>query len=121
VSAWDAAAPPSTARPFRPIDRIIYLPQRTDVSQGRSPDGGPGYALFSPPTPGFPNVNASPSTLPLRITEIMYHPADAPAGSDADEKDFEFIELQNTGTAPISLDGVKLGVGATFVFPSMTL
>jgi hypothetical protein len=106
---------------WKPIDRIIYGPQRTDVSEGRSPDGGVGYGLFNPPTPNAPNIVVAPSTLPLRITEIMYHPADPAPGTDFDDKDFEFIELQNTGAAPISLHGVKFTAGVNFVFPDMTL
>ena len=49
----------------------------------------------------------------LRITEIMYNPA----GSD----DKEFIEFQNTGTADMELEGVRLTDGVDFVFPAMTL
>ncbi|HEY2953615.1 MAG TPA: lamin tail domain-containing protein, partial [Verrucomicrobiae bacterium] len=46
--------------------------------------------------------------LPLRITEIMYHPE----GGDA----FEFIELQNSGTTTLDLSGISLQ-GVTFLFP----
>jgi len=56
----------------------------------------------------------------LRITEIMYNPA----GSEQ----LEFIELQNTGTGDIDLDGVRLSCHGgdpdayiDFVFPEMTL
>ncbi len=37
------------------IDRIIYGPQSTDVSQGRSPNGSQTIAFFNQPTPGGPN------------------------------------------------------------------
>lgn len=37
------------------LDRIIYGPQSTDVSQGRSPNGTSTFAFFSQPTPGGPN------------------------------------------------------------------
>jgi hypothetical protein len=50
--------------------------------------------------------------VPLRITEIMYHPI----GGDA----YEFLEMQNTGTTPIDLGGFSLQ-GVTFVFPVGTL
>jgi hypothetical protein len=46
--------------------------------------------------------------LPLRITEIMYHPV----GGDA----YEFIELHNGGGAPMDLGGFTL-VGVEFRFP----
>lgn len=44
----------------------------------------------------------------LRITEIMYHPA----GGD----EYEFIELKNTGTAPLSLANLYFE-GIDFAFP----
>ena len=105
----------------KPIDRVVYAFQRSNVSQGRSPDGGAGVSTFANPSPGAANVSGAPSTLSLRITEIMYHPPDPAAGGEFVEKDFEFLELQNTGTTPISLSGVELTVGVTFVFPDMTL
>ena len=49
----------------------------------------------------------------LRITEIMYNPADS-GSFDSDE--YEFIELQNTGTTALSLAGVKLTDGVTYAF-----
>lgn len=103
------------------IDRVVYGPQRTGISQGLTPDGGAGVSTFNTPTPGASNLQGPPSNLTLRITEIMYHPVDPQPGSEYEDKDFEFLELQNTGTTQISLSGVKLTVGVTFVFPDMTL
>ena len=37
------------------IDTVLYGPQRTDVSQGRSPDGSSNIAFFSTPTGGSAN------------------------------------------------------------------
>ncbi len=37
------------------VDSIAYGPQRTDVSQGRSPDGSDNFASFVQPSPGAPN------------------------------------------------------------------
>jgi Chitobiase/beta-hexosaminidase C-terminal domain/CotH kinase protein/Lamin Tail Domain len=62
---------------------------------------------------------------PLRVTELMFHPRDASAAeraagfSDADA--FEFVELQNTGTAPLDLQGARFIAGIDFIFPDMTL
>ncbi len=53
----------------------------------------------------------------LRITEIMYHPPDEPAG----HPDAEFIELKNIGTDPLNLAGVRFTQGIEFTFPAMTL
>lgn len=53
---------------------------------------------------------------PLRITEIMYHPAgDAAAIRD----EYEFIELKNTGTTPLDLSGFNFE-GIDFTFPAQT-
>lgn len=49
----------------------------------------------------------------LRITEIMYHPADDPNS--------EFIELMNIGTESINLNHVQLTNGVEFEFPSIDL
>jgi len=54
--------------------------------------------------------------LPLRITELMYHPAPPSEGSSHDAEDFEFIELQNVGSKPATLAGVRLTQGVEFDF-----
>ena len=52
----------------------------------------------------------------LRITEIMYDPAPPPTNSPYQAKDFEYIELQNTGSNVINLAGVRIGGGINFTF-----
>ena len=53
----------------------------------------------------------------LRITEVMYNPADPPAGSAYDSDDFEFIELKNTGDEAIEdLSSVSFTDGIVFSF-----
>ena len=54
----------------------------------------------------------------LRITEVMYNPADPPAGSDEDNDDFEFVELKNTGDETLDLTYVSLVDGIAFDFSS---
>ena len=52
----------------------------------------------------------------LRITEIMYHPADPTSGTFV-EQDFEFIELKNTSsTQTLDLTGVHFTNGPIFDF-----
>jgi hypothetical protein len=51
----------------------------------------------------------------LRITEIMYHPA------EPNDPCQEFIELKNTGTSTLNLNLVKFTDGIHFMFPNMTL
>ncbi len=46
------------------IDVILYGPQREDISQGRTPDGGSNIVLFVTPTPGTVNsVSATACTV----------------------------------------------------------
>jgi hypothetical protein len=67
----------------------------------------------------------APASSPLRITEILFHPsspttAEVAAGY-ADADDFEFIELQNTGAAPLKLFGYRFTAGVDFTFGDVTL
>lgn len=48
----------------------------------------------------------------LRVTELMYHPAE--------ESSPEFMELQNVGSTPLDLSGVRISGGVDFVFPAGT-
>lgn len=57
------------------------------------------------------------ATPPLVITEIMYHPERAASGTN-DAGDFEFIELKNSGTQPLSLPGIRFTRGIQFTFTS---
>ena len=52
----------------------------------------------------------------LRITEVMYDPADPPANDSTDNDEFEFIELQNIGDETIDLTSVSFVDGITFDF-----
>jgi hypothetical protein len=53
----------------------------------------------------------------LRITEVMYHPA-APTSGTFDKDDFEYVELQNTGSVNLNLSGVRFRAGIEFAFGS---
>jgi hypothetical protein len=54
----------------------------------------------------------------LRITEIMYHPADTDDPNDPNE---EFIELKNIGSETINLNLARFTNGVDFTFPSLEL
>jgi hypothetical protein len=54
--------------------------------------------------------------IPLRVTEIMYHPADPPTGSGFRDEDFEFIEVQNVGREPLDLRGMRFDGAIQFDF-----
>jgi len=55
---------------------------------------------------------------PLRVTEIMYHPADPISGVETNyaTTDFEFIELLNTGTQTVGMAGTEFTQGILFDF-----
>jgi len=54
----------------------------------------------------------------LRITEVMYNPAE---GDVFDSQEYEYIELKNIGTAPLALTGVKFTDGISFDLSGITL
>ncbi len=54
----------------------------------------------------------------LRISEIMYHPAET---GNPDDPNMEFIELTNIGGESINLNLVKFANGIDFTFPSYVL
>jgi CotH protein/concanavalin A-like lectin/glucanase superfamily protein/lamin tail-like protein/Fn3 domain-containing protein/chitobiase/beta-hexosaminidase-like protein len=56
--------------------------------------------------------------VPLRITEIMYHPAHPPAGDLTPDEEFEFVELQNVGREVLDLRGLHLAGAVEFEFAS---
>jgi len=67
----------------------------------------------------------APDVSTLRITEIMYNPADptpaeAAAGHDNND-DFEYIEILNVDSAAIDLAGAEFTGDVQFTFPSMLL
>jgi len=55
------------------------------------------------------------NTPALRVTEIMYHPADL-AGSTNSSENFEFVELKNTGDTLLNLTGFRFTNGIHFDF-----
>ncbi|MGJ8725705.1 MAG: lamin tail domain-containing protein [Roseibacillus sp.] len=66
--------------------------------------------------------NPSPAQQFLRVSEISYHPTEPTSAELAvtpalNENDFEFIELVNTGSSPLVLDGASFDDGITFTFP----
>jgi len=68
------------------VDRILYLPQTTDTSQGRVPDGGDVRDFFPIPTPGVanPKVLAGETVIETLVTAgagaVFHVPTD---GEDA--------------------------------------
>ncbi|MFW6161244.1 MAG: lamin tail domain-containing protein, partial [Planctomycetota bacterium] len=59
--------------------------------------------------------------LPIRVTEVLYHPRDPDPGQPFIDEDFEFVELQNTGQEAVALGGLRLSGGVDFTFPELSL
>ena len=72
------------------IDKVIYYPQTTDVSQGRSPDGNSTYEFIEPPTELTSNIAT------VVINEVLAHSH----GTNPD-----WIELYNTTDSSIDIGG----------------
>ncbi|HVO73082.1 MAG TPA: CotH kinase family protein, partial [Ignavibacteriaceae bacterium] len=64
----------------------------------------------------------SEETSNLKITEIHYHPLDSIAvGDTINDNEYEFLELKNTGSAPINLSLANFIDGITYTFPEGTI
>ena len=69
----------------------------------------------------YPNLSS------LRVTEVMYNPAQATQTEINDgyqvsdtanpNKDFQFIEIENTGTQTVPVGGLQISGGIDFTFP----
>lgn len=69
-----------------------------------------------------------PGTYPLVVSRLMYHPPPQTeterlqsGGTMFNAEDYEFIELQNLGVAPVALGGLSFIEGIQFTFPESTL
>ena len=91
-------------------DSAISLTESTQV-KARAFDGGQWSALTDA------IFTVGPLHENLRISEIMYHPADAPVGDPL----AEYIELQNVGAEPINVNLVRFTRGINFIFPDLEL
>jgi hypothetical protein len=90
------------ARSWSPNHRNLTGANKPPLS---SPWSGPmvaSYYLTNHPT--------------LRITEIMYHPAAAPAGNPYDREEFEYVELTNLSGQELELAGYQIQSGIQFAF-----
>lgn len=123
----------TTATITAPIGSIYYTLNGTDP---RASGGGVSSAarLYSSSIPlstnagifaraFYTNAWSAPAratyvaALPaLRITEINYHPASPPTNSPYTADDFEFIEVQNTGSTTLNLNGFRIAGGIDFAF-----
>jgi hypothetical protein len=69
-----------------------------------------------------PNISSYyPNVPPLRITEVMFHPAPPPPGLATNADNFEYIEVKNVSGASLNLAGYSLSGGIQFAFGNTTL
>jgi hypothetical protein len=72
------------------------------------------WSHWSPPVEFVAGAPAQPALTALKINEVMYHP---PKQGFVPDTEFEFIELKNTGVAPIALAGLRFTAGIEYAFP----
>jgi len=104
VTAATDTVPPV---PIRVFDAVHYGDMQPGVACGRYPDGSDRFGSLTAPT--FGRLNAPRLVLDIVINEIMYQHA-------MREDRFEYVELYNRGTAPLSLAGWRFTEGISFTF-----
>jgi len=94
------------------LDAVRFVSQENGVATGRWPDGGDPFYRLTAKTPGAANAPIRISD--IVINELMYHPI---SGDDDDQ----YVELYNSGAAPVNLGGWTLDNGIGYTFTSNTI
>lgn len=99
------------------LDSIVYPPQQTDISYGRSCDGCETWEYFNVPTPEATNAQTPVATPFLYINEVLLENT----GVLVDES-FEsepWIEIYNPNPNQVNLGGYTVAVqgGASYTLP----
>jgi hypothetical protein len=102
------------------VDCIVYGPQTTDISQGRSPNGANTTAFFSTPTPGSPNpAPFVPGGTQIVLSEVLANNINI---EELDGSTPDWIEIYNPATNSVDLADMSISDTAAnarrFVFPS---
>ena len=92
--------------------------QRTDQAEPQRPSQGRALSGTTWSALNEAVFAVGPVAQSLRISEIMYHPADT---GNPDDPNTEFIELTNIGSETINLSLVEFTNGVDFTFPSYEL
>lgn len=104
------------------IDRVLYGPQSSSVSQGRSPSGSSNIVSFTTPTPLAANQAPAQPGGQLVINEIVTKNRTGLTGPDGSAVDW--LELYNPTAAAIDLADLSLSDQSSaprkWVFPSGT-
>lgn len=120
---WESGTRPLTARDFRlPATRL--QPGHTYRVRARYFDATGRASHWSAPVQfvaGAPETASWRSQ--LRISEVMYHPAEPSAAELAQgwtANDFEFVELLNRGPDALDLTGLRFSAGLAVELPEGT-
>jgi len=104
------------------IDGVVYGPQTTDISQGRSPNGSANYAFFTTPTPGSPNPGPVNLGGAVVINEVFANNASI---LEADGSTPDWIELYNPAGTNVNIGDLSLSDSSTtprrYVFTNNTV
>jgi Lamin Tail Domain/Bacterial TSP3 repeat len=87
------------------IDVVVYLSQRVDVSQGRSPNGSSNIVYFALPTPGAPNPVALNTNNGVVINEVL---ANNQTLAEADGTTPDWIEFHNLSGTPVEISDMSV-------------
>jgi len=99
------------------IPASVVQPGHTYRVRCRMKDNTGRWSHWSAPVQLVANEPVASGILDnLRITEVMYNPADPPAGDSTDNDEFEFIELKNIGNKTLDLTNVSFIEGILFDF-----
>jgi len=96
----------------RVLDVVDFRGASNNVTQGRSPDGGPFIYGLHTPTRGGPN--SVPARYPVVISEVMYNPISG-------NTDDEYVEIVNRTPNFQNIGGYEFVVGINYVFPTNSL
>lgn len=91
------------------------MPGLTCRVRVRMMDSTGRWSHWSAPLEFVAGEPAAPPTSNLKITEIMYHPPDR---GNVPGRELEFLELKNTGSAPLDLSNIQVRNAIGYVFPS---
>ncbi len=81
-----------------------------DASEGRYPDGDDTWVKTTAMSAGA--ANQPPTSWPIVINEIMYHPP----GDSLDDPGTEYVELHNTSGAAVDISGWRLNRAIEYTF-----
>src|SRR5439155_24185781 len=87
------------------VDSVIYGPQTTDISQGRSPNGSTNYAFFTTPTPGSPNPGPVNLGGQIVINEVF---ANNVSIVESDGSTPDWVELYNPASTNVNIGDMSL-------------